>query len=397
MRFILVFTFCCFFAFGAIGTHTWLNRPAFLASAAPARASVGQPAPRLAITQSELPAKNAREISRRTADNALGRSPKERAPVAAKPAPTPALQGTKNILLVGIDRRPGQKWGGRPDTIVVASLSQETGHLGLISVPRDLYVDIPGHGKDRINASFSVANSRKENPLALLQRVIEDTLLLLIQHTISLDLGGFEELIDAAGGVEVEVPCPIADNFVDTRTESGRRLLHVDAGQQFMDGVTAAMYVRSRHGRSDFGRARRQQAVLFALKRKLSSVENWARIPQILNALDPLVSSDLSGDDELRLAGALTDLEPGHIHGLVLGGGLVSPHHTEDGKAVLLPDSEKIQSALSQLFSEKTPGTRPANVGCPRADVALLPRKGLSENASEVLPQVALETTDETL
>src|SRR5690606_29588090 len=128
-----------------------------------------------------------------------------------------------------------------------------------------------------------------------------DTLLLPIQHTISLDLGGFEDLIDAAGGVAVEVPCPIADNFIDARTESGRRLLQVDAGEQFMDGVTAAMYVRSRHGRSDFGRARRQQAVLFALKHKFSSVENWARIPQFLNKLEPLVSSDMSRGDVLRL------------------------------------------------------------------------------------------------
>src|SRR5690606_2438182 len=140
--------------------------------AAPARSSVGQAAHRLATPGSDSLAKNVREIGHRTADHTLGRSPKKRAPVAAKPAPTPALQGTKNILLLGIDRRPGQKSGGRPDTIVIAALSHETGHLGLISVPRDLYVDIPGHGKDRINASFSVAHSRKESPMALLQRVI---------------------------------------------------------------------------------------------------------------------------------------------------------------------------------------------------------------------------------
>src|SRR5690606_3699197 len=105
MRFIRVFTFCCFFAFGAIGTHSWLNRPAFVADAAPARSSVGQAAHRLATPGSDSLAKNVREIGHRTADHTLGRSPKKRAPVAAKPAPTPALQGTKNILLLGIDRR----------------------------------------------------------------------------------------------------------------------------------------------------------------------------------------------------------------------------------------------------------------------------------------------------
>src|SRR5690606_16595381 len=107
----------------------------------------------------------------------------------------------------------------------------------------------------------------------------------------------------------------------------------------------------------------------FGIKHKFSSVENWARIPQFLNQLESLVSSDLSRGEALRLAGALADIEPAHIHGLVLGDGLVSPHYTEDGKAVLLPHPEKIQAALSQLFSAKTPGTRPENVGCPRADV----------------------------
>lgn len=291
--------------------------------------------------------------------------------VLVERSPTPALSQTLNVLLVGVDKRPDQKYGGRPDTILVAALSEQNGHLGLISVPRDLYVEIPDHGMDRINATFKVAESRNEVPLELLSRVVSDTLKLPIRHKMSLNLDGFEQVIDALGGIDVDVPCPIADNFLDSRTESGRRMLNVGAGRQHLDGTNAGLYVRSRHGRSDFSRARRQQAVLFAIKRKFSSLEGLARVPVFLEELTPLITSDMTRRDVLRLLHAASSIQPEKIHGLVLGAAVAEPHRTEDGKAVLLPNYEAIDRSLRRLFSSELPGTEPAVASCPKADVAL--------------------------
>ena len=298
---------------------------------------------------------------------------------------TPKLSQTQNILLVGLDELPGQKYAGRPDTIVVAALSEKDGHLGLVSVPRDLYVEIPGHGMDRINATFSVARSRNEAGLDLLARVLSDTLKLPISHKMALNLAGFEQLIDSLGGVEVDVPCPITDNFLDSRTENGRRLLLIEAGPQHLDGITAGLYVRSRHGRSDWSRARRQQAVLFGIKQRFEQVTGIVRLPQFLEELSPLVTSDMTRVDLLRLARAASTIRPEKIHGLVLGAKQAKPHFTEDGKAVLLPDFSEIDRSLGLLFSSELPGTRPDLAACERADIALTHRstKGNRKAADE--------------
>lgn len=316
-------------------------------------------------------------------------APAARPTVIVERSPTPAFSQTLNILLVGVDQRPEQKYGGLPDTIVVAALSERDGHLGLISVPRDLYVEIPGHGMNRINATFSVAQSRNEDPLDLLERVVEDTLKLPIKHKLALNLGGFESVVDALGGVEVEVPCPIADNFLDSRTESGRRILKIEAGLQHLDGVTAGLYVRSRHGRSDFSRSRRQQAVLFGIKRKFSSLEGLTRAPEFLEQLAPLITSDMTRADVLGLARLAANIEPGKVHGLVLGEKEVEPHYTEDRKAVLLPNFGEIDRSLGQLFESELPGTQPPLATCPKSDVALTrrsPSKQMNSKATSENP-----------
>lgn len=291
--------------------------------------------------------------------------------LAARPAATPAFEGTTNILLVGIDRRPGVTRGGLPDTIVVAVLSPETGHLGLISVPRDLYVSIPDHGEDRINASFAAAWNQKKKPLEVLASVVSDTLLLPIHHSAAIDLTGFETLVDALGGIEVIVPCAIDDNFLDPRTESGRRLLSLDAGKQQMDGATALLYARSRHGRSDFSRARRQQAILWGMKKQFTSIDGLSRLPEFWEELSKVVVSDLSRGDFLRLIRQAMKIRSEKIHGFVMGEKEAVPHRSEEGKAVLLPQPTAIQAALRELFSRGAPGVMPQGAACKARDVAL--------------------------
>jgi len=294
------------------------------------------------------------------------------APSAAEKHRTPPLTNTRNFLVVGLDRRPDGSGPALADSLVVVVLDEASQHVGLISFPRDLYVDIPDSGTDRINTVYQVAKRSKREPLALLSRVVEDTLKLPIEHALALDLGVFERAVDAVGGVDVSVPCPIRDNFVDTREASGRRELDLDAGQRHLDGVTAAMYVRSRHGRSDFHRARRQQAVLLGVQRTLAGL-GVLKLPDLWGAFESSVETDMRRIQLLALARRALSLDAAHLHGIVIGHEHVQGFRTPDGKSVLLPNYEAIDASLGKLFSADSPGVRPKQAVCEPKDAALGP------------------------
>jgi LCP family protein required for cell wall assembly len=278
---------------------------------------------------------------------------------------------TENVLLIGLDRNRAYKRGGSTDTLVIAAFDEHSDHVGLISVPRDLYVSVEGHGQTRINAVYGLARAAKQDPLEALERVIEDTLGLPISHSIAIDLQVFESAVDAVGGVVVDVDCAIDDNFIDPRVEGGRRVLSIDAGPAFMDGATAGMFVRSRHGRSDFARARRQQAVLLALRRKLASIDGARKFPALLEGIEGSIETHMSRLQLIRLARRALAVQPGHLHGVVLGHREMIGYRTENNWSVLLPDSEAIERALSTLFSAPKPGTPLPGSKCVARDAAL--------------------------
>lgn len=292
-------------------------------------------------------------------------------PVATKTR-TPPLTNTRNFLVIGLDRRPDGTGPALADTLLVVVLDEQSQHVGLVSVPRDLYVDIPDSATDRINTVYQVAKRTKRDPLELVSRVVADTLKLPIEHALALDLGVFERAVDAVGGVDVEVPCPISDNFVDARAEGGRRLLDLDAGRRHLDGVTAAMYVRSRHGRSDFHRARRQQAVLLGVRQNLAGL-GVLELPDLFGAFEASVETDMRRIDLLALGRRALALDPTHLHGLVIGHEHVQGFRTPEGKSVLLPNYEAIDASLAKLFSAASPGVRPEHAVCEPKNAALGP------------------------
>jgi LCP family protein required for cell wall assembly len=292
-------------------------------------------------------------------------------PVSAASVSTPPFEYTDNYLLVGLDRRPFGGGAGLSDTILVAVFDEPSGAVGLISIPRDLWVQIPGHGEDRINTVMNVARRDGVDPLELLGRVVENTLGLPIAHALAIDIGVFERAVDALGGITVTVPCPIVDRFIDPRDPSGYRRLDLAAGSVRMDGVTAAMYARSRHGRSDFSRARRQQAILLGMRHELSHTATLVRLPALFSEFEDSLETDLRRVDLLALAQRLLRVDARHLHGLVLGAEQTLPFLTPDGRAVLRPDAAAISRALEQLFSAPTPGAAQTGSVCPKADVAL--------------------------
>lgn len=284
---------------------------------------------------------------------------------------TPPFEYTDNYLLVGLDRRPFGGGAGLADTILVAIFDEPSNALGLVSIPRDLWVDIPGHEPDRINTVMNVARRAGEDPLALLGRVVEDTLGVPIAHSVAIDIGVLERAVDALGGITVDVKCPIVDRFVDPRETAGYRQLDLAAGPARLDGVTAAMYARSRHGRSDFSRARRQQAILVGMRRELGKTKTLLRLPALFGQFEASLETDLRRVDVLSLSERLLRVKPDHLHGLVLGVPQVSAMTASGGRAVLAPQRAAITAALNQLFSAPAPGAEQPGSVCPKADVAL--------------------------
>ncbi|MGC4092976.1 MAG: LCP family protein [Polyangiaceae bacterium] len=291
--------------------------------------------------------------------------------IPAIAARTPPLSNTRNFLIVGLDRRPDGGGASLTDTLIVAVLDERSQHLGLVSIPRDLYVDIPDHAPDRINTVYALARRTQQEPLPLLERVVSDTLKLPIEHTLAIDLSLFERAVDLLSGVTVQVPCAMRDRFLDARVEGGKRWLDVDAGAVHMDGATAAMYVRSRHGRSDFSRARRQQAVLLGLRHELAGASGIARLPALYSEFEKSIETNFKRSQLIGLARRALSLDATHLHGLVLAPPLTRGYRTPDGRAVLTGDPDAIDAALRDLFSAPAPGTRAPQSTCEPKDAAL--------------------------
>jgi len=282
----------------------------------------------------------------------------------------PPLSGTRNYLIAGLDRRPGNAGSGLTDTLILVAIEKKTGRVGLVSVPRDTAVEIPKHGLNRINIAYGLARAGGENALLALKQVVSDLLGLPIEHAIVVDLSVFEQLVDALGGITIDVPCPIIDNFVDSRTPNGWRLLDVKAGSVRMDGVSAAMYVRSRHGRSDFSRARRQQAVLSAIHRELLSMGGWGRIPEVWSTIERNVATDFSRYELLDMARRVLGLKLEQVHGLVFSDEQLEQRF-DHGRAMLFPKLDAMDQAVQALYSAPKPGTADHIPVCPPADIAL--------------------------
>lgn len=276
----------------------------------------------------------------------------------------------ERLLLVGFDRSNGEI--GRTDAILVVAMDPSSGKVGVVSIPRDLWVDIPGHEPDRINTVVRVGE-RSHGPgggLKLLEKVLDEQLGLPVNAAVAVSFDGFTEIIDGLGGVDVDVRCPIEDNFISPQDQNDFESLSLPAGEQRLDGRTALLYSRSRHGRSDTDRSHRQQAVLLGVKKRLLRPGAVPRLPRLWRSLVANSVTDLDVARALSLATTLASVNTQEIHGLVIAPPTVTEARSEDGKWILLPDRPALDAAISKLFEAPLPGSRP-KAPCPAADVAL--------------------------
>ncbi len=236
-----------------------------------------------------------------------------------RPDKLPAAKNSLTFLLVGSDsrdtgpttgsaaKRKGFRLGDRTDTIMMLNIPSDRRSATIISIPRDSWVDIPGHGKLKINAAYAIGGP------SLLIRTVEQLTDVRIDHFAAIDFYGFRSIIDAIGGIDIQVP--------QATTDVGGTGASFRKGLNHFDGTKALAYVRQRHGLpgGDFDRVKRQQNMLRAVMAKVGTVDptsNPVQTYKLLEAVTKAVSVDngLSDADLRSLAFSMRDIRSGGVN-----------------------------------------------------------------------------------
>ena len=215
------------------------------------------------------------------------------------------------IMIMGVDKRKDDV--GRSDTLMIATVDPRLDQATLLSIPRDTRVKIRGRGYDKINAAFAYGG------VSLTESTVETFLGIDIDHYIAVDTNSFVKIIDAIGGVDINVEKRMF--YEDPWDDNGGLVIDLYPGKQHMDGKTAVTYVRYRDSEGDIGRVKRQQAFMAACMDKVTSPEIVPRIPKIIREVIDAVETDMSLRQLLEIAGALkaaaqngleTEMVPGY-------------------------------------------------------------------------------------
>ena len=282
-------------------------------------------------------------------------------------SPDRQLQGESadrvNILLIGIGGE-GHEGAYLADTIILASIKPSTKEVAMLSIPRDLYVDIPDYGTRKINnaMAFGQSDQYPGGGETLLSRVVSEVTGQPIHYFARIDFEGFKKAINDLGGVWVNVEQSFADYQYPT-SNFGYQTIRFNEGLQKMDGDTALKFVRSRHGTngegSDFARSKRQQSVLLAAKEQGLSFQTLITPKRIIDALDDLGQhnrTNLQIWEIVRLGQLMSDLKQDAITTKVLDNsaeGLLESSTTQDGAYILLPRAGSyidIQDLAKNIF-----------------------------------------------
>ncbi len=233
--------------------------------------------------------------------------PGEPTATEAPPVPTalPEWSGRDpiNILLLGVDSRVGDTGPPRSDTIIIVHVDPVAKRVDMLSVPRDLLVEIPGYYATKINAAYPLGELDEAIPgggPTLVAQTIEYNFGIPVHYFAEVDIAGMETVVDTIGGIIVDVPGILKDDQYPTE-DSGYTRIWFTPGLQQMDGVTAVRYARTRHDGGDFSRQTRQQQVLLAIRERALAASLITNLPELISELGDSVRTDiLGGDPSLR-------------------------------------------------------------------------------------------------
>jgi len=219
-----------------------------------------------------------------------------------------------NILILGMG---GAQHEGPylTDTIILASIKPSTKQIGLLSIPRDLYVPIPNYGWRKINSANALGVAESKDGGLLTSKVVSNVFDLPIHYWVRVDFNLFKEMIDELGGVEIVVEQGFVDNQFPGVNFS-YRVISFEKGPQTMNGEKALQFARSRHGTngedSAFARAKREQKILYAIKEKFEKediISQPRKIWGFYNALKDNLSTNLDLSQSIRLAKLIAEVD----------------------------------------------------------------------------------------
>lgn len=255
-----------------------------------------------------------------------------------------SLSNQLNILVLGVDKRDDDV--GRSDTLFLVSIDPKTHKVFQLSIPRDTRVQIPKHGWDKINHAYALGG--KDLTIA----TVEKFLGIKVHHAVEIDFHGFYRIVDAIGGVDIDVEKRMY--YEDPWDEDGGLVIDLQPGMQHMDGKTAITYVRYRDGDGDIGRIKRQQKFMRAVIEKVSSPSIITRLPVIISEISSAVETDLSTLELINLGRFFKESKEQGLEtnmGMVPGGG-----YYIRGISYWIPDMETLLNGIDEFDGvEPTP------------------------------------------
>lgn len=230
--------------------------------------------------------------------------------------------GRVNILLMGIGGT-GHDGPYLSDTMMIASIDPQTKDVALLSVPRDLWVSIPGYGSAKINAadSYGEAYRYPGGGGALAKNTVSKVLDIPIHYYVRVSFNGFKQGVDSVGGVDINVDKALYDPLFPLGETGRTKTVNISTGLHHMDGNLALDFARSRETTSDFDRAHRQQLVLLALRQKALSIgtlTNPAKLLGLINTAGDNVKTDLQPGEIQKLASIAKDIDQSKVQQKVL-------------------------------------------------------------------------------
>ncbi len=290
-----------------------------------------------------------------------------------------------NILLLGSDQSSTASVG-RTDVIIIVSINPDYPSVSLLSIPRDFYAWVPSHGFNKINTAYSYGerNGYPGGGPGLLKATIEYNLGVRTHYYARVGFDTFVQIVDALGGVDVAVECPLSDTFPDPASPTGQTDVDWLPGIHHLDGQHALWYSRSRWSTSDFDRNRRQQQVIRGLYHQALTLDVVPRIPELWGVFKETVSTDLGLDELLYLGTLGPRLDMTNVKSSFVGRGVVQSWTAPNGGYVLVPNYEALPALVSEALAP--PASTRAQQRAFRVEVwNATPYEGLGHVAAERL------------
>ena len=240
------------------------------------------------------------------------------------------------FVILGVDRAPDGSATGRTDTNIIVGIYPLKPTVNMLSIPRDLWVSIPGVGENRINTAhfFAEANRKGSGPAATLD-TIEANFGLRIRYYARVQFEGVVDIVDAMGGVKVTMP----------EDMSG-----YSAGDHVLDGTQALAFARDRSGTDDFFRMNHGQLLIKSMFTQMLNPVTWPRIPAVILASSKFITTNIPVWEWPRIGFALLRAGAGGIDNRTIDRSMVNGWTTDQGAQVLLPNWDAINPVVRELF-----------------------------------------------